>query len=39
MKLKEWERYYNYDRPHGGLNEQSPYEALRCLLQKSENRP
>jgi len=39
MKLRELERYYNYDRPHGGLNEQSPYEALRCLLQKSENRP
>jgi transposase InsO family protein len=39
MKLREWERHYNYDRPHGGLNGQTPYEALRRLLQKSEKRP
>ncbi|MEX0874079.1 MAG: IS481 family transposase [Actinomycetota bacterium] len=28
-KLEEWERYYNFDRPHGGLGGQTPYERLR----------
>jgi len=28
-KLREWEDYYNYHRPHGGLNGQTPYERLR----------
>ena len=28
-KLKEWENYYNYHRPHGALDGQSPYERLR----------
>jgi transposase InsO family protein len=27
-KLREWEDYYNYDRPHGALNGQTPYERL-----------
>lgn len=27
-KLKEWEDYYNYHRPHGGLAGQTPYERL-----------
>jgi len=27
-KLREWENYYNYHRPHGGLDGQTPYEAL-----------
>jgi transposase InsO family protein len=27
-KLKEWEDYYNYHRPHGALNGQTPYERL-----------
>jgi transposase InsO family protein len=27
-KIKEWEHYYNYDRPHGGLGGQTPYERL-----------
>jgi transposase InsO family protein len=31
-KLKEWEDYYNYHRPHGGLVGQTPYERL---LQKT----
>lgn len=35
-KLKEWEDYYNYHRPHGGLNGQTPYERLR---QKTQTRP
>ena len=25
-KLQEWEDYYNYHRPHGGLGGQTPYE-------------
>jgi transposase InsO family protein len=28
-KLQEWENFYNYDRPHGGLAGQTPYERLR----------
>ena len=27
-KLKEWEDYYNYHRPHGALVGQTPYERL-----------
>lgn len=32
-KLKEWQDYYNFDRPHGGLNGQTPYERLRQKTQ------
>ena len=32
-KLREWENYYNYHRPHGGLDGQTPYERL---LQKTK---
>jgi transposase InsO family protein len=32
-KLSEWERYYNFHGPHGGLNEKTPYEVLREKLQ------
>jgi transposase InsO family protein len=28
QKLKEWEDYYNYHRPHGRLDGQTPYERL-----------
>ena len=28
-KLQEWEDFYNYNRPHGGLGGQTPYERLR----------
>jgi transposase InsO family protein len=35
-KLREWEDYYNYHRPHGGLGGQTPYERLR---QKTQTRP
>jgi transposase InsO family protein len=28
-KLKEWEGFYNFSRPHGAFKEKSPYEALR----------
>jgi transposase InsO family protein len=27
-KLREWEDYYNFHRPHGALNGQTPYERL-----------
>ena len=27
-KLREWENYYNYNRPHGALDGQTPYERL-----------
>jgi transposase InsO family protein len=39
MKLKEWERFYNYDRPHGAFNGKTPYEVLRSLLQQPNNCP
>jgi transposase InsO family protein len=28
-KLQEWEDYYDYHRPHGGLGGQTPYERLK----------
>jgi len=28
-KLKEWENYYNFYRPHGAFNGKTPYEVLR----------
>ena len=31
-KLVEWERFYNYDRPHGAFKGKTPYEALRSML-------
>ncbi|HET7239197.1 MAG TPA: integrase core domain-containing protein [Terrimicrobiaceae bacterium] len=27
-KLREWEDYYNHQRPHGALDGQTPYERL-----------
>jgi transposase InsO family protein len=32
-KLAEWERSYNYERPHGAHRGRTPYEALREKLQ------
>ena len=32
-KLREWENYYNYHRPHGALNGQTPYERLREKME------
>jgi len=32
-KLAEWENFYNFERPHGGLDGQTPYERL---LQKTK---
>jgi len=34
-KLREWEDYYNYHRPHGALDGQTPYERL---MQKATAR-
>jgi transposase InsO family protein len=34
QKLQEWEDFYNYHRPHGGLGGQTPYERLK---QKTTN--
>jgi transposase InsO family protein len=31
-KLDEWERFYNFARPHGAFNGKTPYEALRYKL-------
>jgi transposase InsO family protein len=28
-RLREWEDFYNFDRPHGALGGQTPYERLR----------
>jgi transposase InsO family protein len=32
-KLAEWETFYNYHRPHGGLGGQTPYERLKQRTQ------
>ena len=32
-KLAEWERFYNFGRPHGAFNGKTPYEALRTMLK------
>ena len=32
-KLQDWENFYNYHRPHGGLDGQTPYERLRQKTQ------
>jgi len=37
-KLREWEDYYNYHRPHGGLGGQTPYERLRQKTRTGRNR-
>ena len=31
-KLDDWERFYNFHRPHGAHNGKTPYEALRERL-------
>lgn len=32
-KLEEWEKFYNFARPHGAFNGLTPYETLRERLQ------
>lgn len=31
-KLKEWEHFYNFNRPHGSFKGKTPYEALKSKL-------
>ena len=31
-KLKDWEHFYNYDRPHGAFKGKTPYEILKNKL-------
>lgn len=28
-KIREWENFYNYNRPHGGLKGKTPYGVLK----------
>jgi transposase InsO family protein len=32
-KLKSWENFYNYDRPHLSLDGKTPYEVMKSLLE------
>ncbi len=32
-KLKVWEDFYNFNRPHGAFDGKTPYEALKCTLE------
>jgi len=34
-KLQEWEDYYNFERPHGALGGQTPYERLRSKMKST----
>jgi hypothetical protein len=38
-KLEEWERFYNYHRPHSAHFGKSPYEALREKLKLATSPP
>lgn len=33
-KIREWENFYNYNRPHGGLNGKTPYEVLKQKISR-----
>jgi transposase InsO family protein len=33
VKLKAWENFYNYDRPHISLDGKTPYEVMKSLLE------
>jgi len=35
IKLQEWEHFYNFERPHGALAGQTPYERLRQATRAS----
>ena len=32
-KLEAWEKFYNFNRPHGAFDGKTPYEALKCILE------
>ena len=34
-KLQEWEDHYNFERPHGALGGETPYERLRSKMKTS----
>ena len=34
--LQAWEDFYNFDRPHGALGGQTPYERLRQKIETSD---
>ena len=34
-KAQEWENFYNFNRPRGGLDGQTPYERLRQKTTES----
>jgi transposase InsO family protein len=38
-KLREWEDYYNYHRPPGALDGQTPYERLLSKTKLKCHRP
>ena len=35
-KLKHWEHFYNFNRPHGAFDGKTPYEALKCALENTD---
>jgi transposase InsO family protein len=37
-KLREWESFYNYHRPHGAHKGRTPYEVLKEKMQASNQR-
>ena len=38
-KVREWENYYNHNRPHGGLGGQTPFERFLERTQLSRKNP
>lgn len=34
-KLRQWQDYYNHERPHGSLNDQTPWEKWWGLIDKT----
>lgn len=37
-KLCEWENFYNYHRPHGGLKGKTPYEVFKRKMSDAANK-
>jgi len=37
QKLAAWERFYNFDRPHGAHGGKTPHEALRTMLDSEKS--
>lgn len=35
LKIKEWQDYYNFERPHGSLDGKTPFERLQTKLNNS----